>query len=218
MRVILLASGSASHLRPLHDDKPNCLLEVGGRTILSRAIGALSAHGLRRFTIVDGFMGDHVRADVLGEFPAEWFEFVRDGHHRALGSARALLLARPDVAEPVFVLDSDLAFDRRVVGRMLAKAPPDRVAMRSAQPLGLAVLSAETSTELFAVLERRVRQEKRWGERYDASLAELRVRGLALHAIDLAGLSCIEVAARDDLEGARRLFADASSPAMRSSA
>ena len=132
MRVIFLAAAAAPGLHPLTKTTPKCLLEVGGRTILSRAIGALVAHGLRRFTIVDGFFGDYLRADVLAEFPAEWFEFVRNDAYGSTGDACSLLLGRGETPEPIFLIDSDIVFDRRVVGRMLGKElPPDRLALRT---------------------------------------------------------------------------------------
>ena len=244
MRVIFLAAAAAPGLHPLTKTTPKCLLEVGGRTILSRAIGALVAQGLRRFTIVDGFYGDYLRADVLAEFPAEWFEFVRNDAYGSTGDASSLLLARPEGAEPTMIVDSNLVFDRRVVGRMLAKgSPPDRLALRSrgepaedadkvrlspdgrvtdlgsaidpricaGEAVGLTLLSADTATEFFRVIERRVCTKRRAQEGYRSALAELVRDGLALHAVDLGDLACIDVESAVDLERARRMFSSQSS-------
>ena len=54
LQVLLLAAGQATRLRPLTDDRPKCLLEVGGRPIVSRAVAQLLSRGLRQITIVDG--------------------------------------------------------------------------------------------------------------------------------------------------------------------
>jgi choline kinase len=90
MRAILLAAGMATRLKPLTDSLPKCLLEVGGRSIVSRAIGILADHGLRRFTLVDGFFGDLLRERLVAEFPAEWFEFVRNDVYATTNNAYSL--------------------------------------------------------------------------------------------------------------------------------
>ncbi|MEO7096860.1 MAG: NTP transferase domain-containing protein, partial [Polyangiales bacterium] len=207
MRVISIA---ASRLRPFSTNTPNCLQEVGGRTILSRAIGALVAQGLRRFTIVDGFMGDYLRADVLAEFPPEWFDFVRNAEHATSGDAHSLLLARPETPEPLFLLDCDLVFDRRLVARMLAGGRHDRRAQSAGKPLGLATLSTETATELFEVLHRRVHDDQGQPQGYDAALRELSDRGRALDPVGIDDLACVKVESSADLAFARRLFASPS--------
>jgi choline kinase len=95
---------------------------------------------------------------------------------------------------------------------MLAKGPPDRAAVRTdpstyaRAAVGLHVLSAETATALFHVLHRRVRDERRVGEGYEAALAEVIRDGAELHPIDLRELSCVAVDSRDDLHRARRIF------------
>lgn len=38
-RAIILAAGVGSRLRPLTDDCPKCLLDVGGRPIVDRQVG-----------------------------------------------------------------------------------------------------------------------------------------------------------------------------------
>ena len=78
MRVILLAAGTATRLRPLTDSLPKCLLPVGAKSILARAVGILADHGLRQFTVVDGYLGELVREALVRDFPAEFFTFVRN--------------------------------------------------------------------------------------------------------------------------------------------
>ena len=41
MIAVILAAGMASRLRPLTNDRPKCLLEVGRRTLLQRTVDAL---------------------------------------------------------------------------------------------------------------------------------------------------------------------------------
>ncbi|MGB2584228.1 MAG: sugar phosphate nucleotidyltransferase, partial [Dehalococcoidia bacterium] len=41
MKAIIVAAGPGSRLMPITNEKPKCLLDVGGKTILERALGAL---------------------------------------------------------------------------------------------------------------------------------------------------------------------------------
>jgi choline kinase len=135
MRAVILAAGRAERLRPLTDHRPKCLLEVGGRTLLSRMITAFAAAGLRCFTIVDGFQGYQLRAALLAEFPREWFTFVRNAAWQSTNNAYSLWLARR-AAEPFLLADSDIAFDPAIVRRLLAADAPNRLALRRASDLG----------------------------------------------------------------------------------
>lgn len=136
MRVILLAAGRAERLRPLTDATPKCLLDVGGASILSRAIRILAGQGLRRFTVVDGFEGDQLRAALCAEFPAEWFTLVRNEAWATTNNSHSLWLARGADEEPVLLLDGDLVFEPEVARRLLAAGAPNRLALRSEGGVG----------------------------------------------------------------------------------
>lgn len=237
MKVILLAAGSAKRLRPLTDRTPKCLLDVGGESILARAIRTLASFGLRRFTIVDGFGADGVRAHVRARFPDAWFDFVHNEAFATTDNAASLLLARPTRPEPLFLLDADVVFEPGVVSRMLENASLDRLALRTqgelddeeikvrldargcvadlgksidpavsaGESVGLAVFSAKTGSALFRVLERRVREEKRTGEWYEASFVEMIGAGVVLRPVDLGELACMEIDTEADLLRARAL-------------
>ena len=136
MRVILLAAGAATRLKPLTNDTPKCLLPVGARTIVSRTVGLLADRGLRRFTVVDGFCGEKLRAALTGEFPAGWFSFVRNELYDSTNNAYSLMLARSAEPEPILLLDSDVLFDPAVLDRLLADPHPNRLGVRNRGEIG----------------------------------------------------------------------------------
>ncbi len=135
-RAILLAAGSAQRLRPLTDALPKCLLDVGGRSIVSRAVSILAAEGITRITVVDGFEGDRLRASLTSAFPPGWFDFRRNADYAATNNAFSLRLALSGVDEPILLLDADLLFDAALV-RLLLDAPhANRMAVRTRGGLG----------------------------------------------------------------------------------
>src|SRR5260370_29993193 len=51
MKAMILAAGLGTRLRPLTDDRPKALVEVGGRTLLQIALARLSSFGIREVII-----------------------------------------------------------------------------------------------------------------------------------------------------------------------
>lgn len=135
-RAILLAAGSAQRLRPLTDRLPKCLLEVGGRSIVSRAASLLASHGVTRFTVVDGFEGDRLRTALTSEFPAEWFEFRRNQEYATTNNASSLRLALAGLDEPILLLDADVVFDGAILHLVLNSPRNNVMAVRTRGTLG----------------------------------------------------------------------------------
>ena len=59
-KAIILSAGKGSRLYPFTEDRPKCLLELSGRTLLEWQLDALAASGVRTVTVVTGFHHDLV--------------------------------------------------------------------------------------------------------------------------------------------------------------
>jgi choline kinase len=136
LQVLLLAAGQATRLRPLTDDRPKCLLEVGGRPIVSRAVAQLLSRGLRQITIVDGYRGDMIRATLAAEFPDVDFRFIRNEDYATTNNAWSMHLAETLPPGPLMLLDSDIVFDTGVLDLLLAHPAPSRLALRTRGEIG----------------------------------------------------------------------------------
>ena len=60
LTAIILAAGLGSRLRPLTDETPKPLLDVGGRTILDRQLERIAAAGIARAVVVTGYRAAQV--------------------------------------------------------------------------------------------------------------------------------------------------------------
>ncbi len=94
---------------------------------------------------------------------------------------------------------------RGLVTELTKEMPPADAAGES---VGLEVFSAEFTAALHGVLRRRMLEEHRVNEYYEASFTELAQQGHAIAPVDLGDRRCLEIDTVEDLEAARRLFAE----------
>jgi choline kinase len=71
MRAIILAAGRGSRMGSLSDDRPKCLIELEGRTLIERQIAALRRGGAKEIGVVRGYRAETVDFPGLSYFANE---------------------------------------------------------------------------------------------------------------------------------------------------
>lgn len=115
-RAIILAAGRGSRLRSLTDERPKCLLEVGGTSILEWQIAALSAAGIKDIVIVRGYRGE-----MLVPYATRT---VENADWATTNMVWSLMLAAEEIDRPVIVSYSDIIYSTEIV-RALAESTYD---------------------------------------------------------------------------------------------
>ena len=137
MKGVILAAGVSSRLRPLTDLVPKCLLELGGRTILGMTLENLVANGIGDIVIVTGYREDQIRRFVRDTFPALAVEFVVNERFETTNNSYSLWLTERAVGgDDIVLLDSDIVFDRRIIGLLIGAAHDNCLAMTGGEGLG----------------------------------------------------------------------------------
>jgi choline kinase len=134
--AVLLAAGEGTRLHPHTADRPKCLVEVGGRPLLDRALAALEAAGFTDVVIVVGY-----REDVLQQFLAArasrlQVRCVRNPDYASTNNAYSLWTARGAVPGGFVLLDGDLLFEPGVLAALLATPGEAALAVERRADLG----------------------------------------------------------------------------------
>jgi len=111
LRAIIVAAGESSRLLPLTRDKPECLLEIGNRTILSRELENLRACGIHDIVVVRGYQGDKIR------YPAIRYYENRD--YQNTGILRSLFYAKGEMDDEFIFCYSDILYTKEVLELLL---------------------------------------------------------------------------------------------------
>jgi choline kinase len=115
MRGIILAAGKGSRLNGTAGDKPKCLVEAGGTTLLERQITTLRRAGVDEIAVVVGCQAERVRArSGRGVTYVENSRFAETNSLYSLWTARALLY------EGFVVLNCDVLFHPALLDDLLA--------------------------------------------------------------------------------------------------
>lgn len=136
LNAIILAAGLGSRLRPITDNKPKCLLEVGGKILLAHQLTAIKKAGLQSATIVTGHFHEQVEAFVQSNFPGDPIRLCRNNLYQTTNNAWSLGLALKENEGAFLLLDGDLLFDQKLLNE-LAVSKDENLFVVDARPNGL---------------------------------------------------------------------------------
>lgn len=106
-RVVLMAGGIGSRLRPLTNDCPKPLIQVGNKPILETILENFIEYGFRHFYISVNYMADMVKSHFKDG--SRWGVDIRYIHEdKAMGTAGPVGLLPEKLNQPLLVMNGDL--------------------------------------------------------------------------------------------------------------
>jgi choline kinase len=115
MKGVILAAGKGSRLNGTAGDKPKCLVEVGGVTLIQRQIHALRGAGIEDVVVVVGCAADRVRAACGPDVT-----YVENSRFAETNSLYSLWTARALLCDGFVVLNCDVLFHPALLDDLLA--------------------------------------------------------------------------------------------------
>ena len=120
MKVIILAAGQGTRLRPLTDDRPKCMVEVNGKSMIERQLDVMRGCGIKDedITIVAGY-----RSDVLiKKFLNTDIRVIKNEQFETTNMVCSLMCAgnQMKAEEDIIVSYGDIVYDETVFHSILS--------------------------------------------------------------------------------------------------
>ena len=118
--VIFVAGTGTRLLLPVTADRPKCLVEVGGETILSRILRQLAAAGMQDVCLATGHCEPMLRDWVTQRQPRVDVSFVSNPAYATTNNAYSLWMTRKSVGDRSLLLcDGDVLLEDGVLERLI---------------------------------------------------------------------------------------------------
>ncbi|MCZ6712211.1 MAG: aminotransferase class I/II-fold pyridoxal phosphate-dependent enzyme [Gammaproteobacteria bacterium] len=121
-QAIILAAGRGSRLHPLTQNIPKCLVQVGGTSLIERALTALASQGVKEAVIVVGYKGEAIRDRIGLRFAEVDIRYVEAPEYATTNNIRSLWDAREYLDRDTLLLEADVVFDPGVIAALLAES------------------------------------------------------------------------------------------------
>lgn len=115
-KAIILSAGKGSRLLPLTADRPKCLIDLSGRSLLEWQLDTLSAAGIGDIVVVTGFGEDQVSA-IAARRPGVRTLF--NPFYHVADNLGSVWMARSELDRDTLLLNGDTLVSPRLLERVL---------------------------------------------------------------------------------------------------
>jgi len=123
-KAIILSAGQGSRLGHLTDDRPKCLIDFGGRTLLDRQLDTLAANGVREAVVVAGFRDDLVEEAIAGRSGGPDVRIVYNPFYKVADNLGSLFMARSELAGDCLVWNGDTLVSDSLMAKVVGNDRP----------------------------------------------------------------------------------------------
>jgi|TARA_B100001750_G_scaffold180928_1_gene149448 choline kinase len=111
LNAIILAAGQGTRLAPLTKNKPKCMVNLFGKTLLEWQISTFKKCGITDISVVTGY-----RADLI-DLPG--LEFFQNKKFETTNMVESLFCASEKLNKSTIVSYGDIIFEKRVLDKLL---------------------------------------------------------------------------------------------------
>lgn len=120
MRAIILSAGRGSRLGALTTDRPKCLIDLSGRTLLDWQLDHLAAAGVDEFVIVTGFRDDQVEASLARRTDNLNVRTLFNPFYQVADNLGTVWVARGEFAGDCLVLNGDTIISQEIADKVVS--------------------------------------------------------------------------------------------------
>lgn len=165
MKAIILAAGEAKRLRPITNETPKCLLEVGGKTILDYQLANLIAAQITEIVFVLGFKAELI-IQHLQKYSSDFkFTFLINPDYSNTNPAYSLWLAKDFLSEGVLYLNADVICHPEIIRKIVSSSHDSVTALQQTlwEEEEVNIILDQTNSRVIE-LGKHIQKEQSFGE------------------------------------------------------
>jgi len=113
MKAIILAAGRGLRMGCFTNDKPKCLLEINGKSVLSRQLEVLDKK-CNKISIVVGYRKEMIMNEVGSKY-----NYIENKDYRNTNSIYSLWLAKSELNDNIILINSDVVFNDKLINNLI---------------------------------------------------------------------------------------------------
>ena len=119
MKAIILSAGQGSRLGHLVDERPKCLIEFNGRSLLDRQLDTLEANGVHEAVVVTGFHDELVNQAIAARSGGPEVRTIFNPFYKVADNAGSLYMAREALSGDCLVWNGDTLVSSALMARVV---------------------------------------------------------------------------------------------------
>ena len=154
LKAIILAAGQGNRLKPLTDEKPKCMVELFGKSLIEHQINAYKSCNISDISVVTGFRNDSITISNV--------RYFRNERYQITNMIESLFCAEKILNGDVIVSYGDIIFEKNVlklliqsdndISVIIDKNWKDYWSIRSKNPLAdLESLKLDTNENILSI-------------------------------------------------------------------
>ena len=120
MKAIILSAGQGSLLGHLVDDRPKCLIDFNGRSLLDRQLDTLEANGVHEAVVVTGFHDELVSQAIARRSGGPNVRTVFNPFYKVADNTGSLYMAREQLSGDCLVWNGDTLVSTALMAKVVA--------------------------------------------------------------------------------------------------
>ena len=111
-----MAAGVGSRLKEINGDKPKCLIEADGVTLINRSVSLLQRRGISDITVITGYKSKLIHQELHSRA-----KYLHNPYFEVTNSIASLWLAKDLLCDDVILMNADLYYEPAILDMALAQ-------------------------------------------------------------------------------------------------
>ena len=116
MKAIIIAAGMGQRLRPYTSDRPKCMVEINGRSLIQRQVDAYRAAGIEEIIVIRGYRGRQIQLSNI--------TYVDNNDYQNNNILESLFCAKEHLFGDVLISYGDITFHPDLIKSLVPQQAP----------------------------------------------------------------------------------------------